>query len=236
MEQTIKQNKINIAGIPAIIWGDESNKVFIHVHGKMSRKEYAENFAVIAEQAGYQTVSFDLPEHGERIDSAQRCDVWNGMQDLNTIADFVFDKWEEVSLFACSLGAYFSLMTYSDRAFSKVMFQSPIVDMKWLVDHMMLWSGVTEAMLEEQKEIETPIDLLRWDYYCYIKEHPVIKWNINTHILYAELDELQNIDCITNFASRFGAKVTVSAGSKHPFMEEGDSDIVNKWIFDTVQA
>ena len=40
-------------------------KVYIHVHGKMSRKEYAEAFAEIAEKKGYQTISFDLPEHGE---------------------------------------------------------------------------------------------------------------------------------------------------------------------------
>jgi hypothetical protein len=31
-----------IDGIPAILWGERSEKIYIHVHGKMSRKEYAE--------------------------------------------------------------------------------------------------------------------------------------------------------------------------------------------------
>ena len=53
-------------------------------------KEYAEKFAEIAEKKGYQTISFDLPEHGERKDSSYRCDIWNGMHDLTVIGDCVF--------------------------------------------------------------------------------------------------------------------------------------------------
>lgn len=79
--------KTQINGIPSIIWGKPSSKVYIHVHGKMSRKEYAEDFARIAEGKGYQTISFDLPEHGERENSDCRCDVWNGTHDLNVIAE-----------------------------------------------------------------------------------------------------------------------------------------------------
>lgn len=230
----MEQQRIEINGIPSIIWGRPSDKVFIHVHGKMSKKEYAESFAVIAEEYGWQTVSFDLPEHGERTERSCRCDVWNGKKDLTAIADYVFGKWPNVSLFACSLGAYFSLQTYSDRRFDKIMFQSPIVDMLWLVEHMMLWSNVTEQMLEEQKEINTPIDVLRWDYYNYIKEHPTTSWHKNTHILYGELDDLQPYECISDFSKKFDAKVTVSYGSKHPFMEQRDSEIVEKWIAETL--
>ena len=57
---------LRIDGIPAILWGAPSDRVYIHVHGKQSRKEYAEEFAVLAEERGYQTLSFDLPRHGER--------------------------------------------------------------------------------------------------------------------------------------------------------------------------
>lgn len=62
----IEVKKLSIGGIPALTWGREADKAYIHVHGKMSRKEFAEDFAVIAEEKGYQTLSFDLPEHGER--------------------------------------------------------------------------------------------------------------------------------------------------------------------------
>lgn len=66
----------------------------------MSRKEYAEAFAEIAEKKGYQTLSFDLPEHGERTDGNDWYDIWNGMHDLNVIADYAFSKWNHVFLYA----------------------------------------------------------------------------------------------------------------------------------------
>ena len=167
----MKTQKFMLGDIPAILWGEDSNRVYVHVHGKMSRKEFAESFAAIAETKGYQTLSFDLPEHGERTDS-ERCDVWNGVADLKTISDYAFANWERVSLYACSIGAYFSLNAYNAMPFEKALFQSPIVDMERLVKNMMLWSGVTEAELESKKEIPSPVDTLRWDYYQYIFSHP----------------------------------------------------------------
>ena len=225
----MQMEKIEIAGIPAILWGDPSDRLYIHVHGKMSRKEYAESFAEIACEKGYQTLSFDLPDHGERIGQC-RCDVWNGMRDLNAVADYAFDKWQHISLYACSLGAYFSLNTYADRPFEKCLFQSPVVDMLWLVEHMMLWSGVTPEQLEREKEIETQIDLLRWDYYQYILAHPVTAWPFPTEILYGELDDLQPETSVRTFADRFHAGLTISKGSRHPFMEPADAPVVRGWL------
>lgn len=43
-------NKIKINDIPAIVWGEKSDKVYLFVHGKMSSKESAEAFAEIAEE------------------------------------------------------------------------------------------------------------------------------------------------------------------------------------------
>jgi len=230
----IKEERIVIGNIPAIIWGNDSNKVFIHVHGKMSKKEYAKQFAIIAETKGYQTISFDLPEHGERVDHSYRCDVWNGQKDLTTIADYAYTKWKTISLFACSLGAYFALNTYTDRVFDQILFQSPIIDMRWLVEHMMLWSCVTEEMLEQKREIDTPIDVLRWDYYQYIKGHPVTNWHEGTQILYGKLDTLQDIECIKDFVKRFHCKLTISENSEHAFMAEQDSKIVNEWLQNSI--
>ena len=64
----MKIERININNIPSIIWGEKSNKVFIAVHGNMSNKE-DEVIKILAEKLvskGYQLLSFDLPEHGER--------------------------------------------------------------------------------------------------------------------------------------------------------------------------
>lgn len=215
--------------IPSILWGEDSNKVYVHVHGKMSRKEYAESFAAIAETKGYQTLSFDLPEHGERTDS-KRCDVWDGVSDLRTISDYAFANWERVSLYACSIGAYFSLNAYNTMPFEKALFQSPIVDMERLVKNMMLWSGVTEAELESKKEVPSPVDTLRWDYYQYIISHPITQWNIPTAILYGGKDNLQPEESVRAFAEKFGCSLTVSENSEHPFMAQSDALIVENWL------
>ena len=225
----MKTQKFMLDDIPAILWGKDSNRVYVHVHGKMSRKEYAESFAAIAETKGYQTLSFDLPEHGERTDS-KRCDVWDGVSDLRTISDYALANWERVRLCACSIGAYFSFNAYNAMPFEKALFQSPIVDMERLVKNMMLWSGVTEAELESKKEIPSPVDTLRWDYYQYIISHPITQWNIPTAILYGGKDNLQPEESVRAFAEKFGCSLTVSENSEHPFMAQSDALIVENWL------
>ena len=62
------KNNFKISNIPAVLWGEKSEKVFIAVHGNISNKEDAV-IQILAEEAnrkGYQVLSFDLPEHGER--------------------------------------------------------------------------------------------------------------------------------------------------------------------------
>lgn len=230
----MKIQSTKISSIPAIIWGEKSDKIYIHVHGKMSCKEQAENFAEIAQKKGYQTLSFDLPEHGERKDSEYRCDIWNGMHDLTVIGNYAFSRWSRVSLFACSLGAYFSLNTYKDRKFINCLFQSPVIDLEYLIEQMFRWFNVTEEKLCSEKEISTPVDLLRWDYYQYVKKHPVKKWNILTSILYGGKDNLQSIEVIQKFAQENGCKLTISQDSEHPFMGKEDVNIVRTWLEENV--
>ena len=228
----MKVEKINIEGIPALVWGEESEKVYLCVHGKMSCKESAEGIAEIAAEKGYQTISFDLPQHGERKDETKRCDIWNGIHDLTVMGEYVFRRWKEVSLYGCSLGAYFSLHAYRDRTFTNCLFQSPILDMESLIRQMFLWFGITEERLAKEKEIDTPIDLMSWDYFQYVLAHPVTKWNSPTHILYGGRDDLQSLAVIEQFAKRFGCDMTLSENSQHPFMEEADFPIVHQWLCD----
>ena len=65
----IKQERTMIDDIPTMIWGEKSSKIFIAMHGNMSNKE-DEVIKILAKEVvskGYQLLSFDLPEHGERI-------------------------------------------------------------------------------------------------------------------------------------------------------------------------
>ena len=230
----MKTQSIKINTIPAIIWGEKSDKIYIHVHGKMSCKEQAESFAQIAEKKGYQTLSFDLPEHGERKDSDYRCDIWNGIHDLTEIGNYAFSRWSDISLFACSLGAYFSLNAYADRKFMNCLFQSPVLDMEYLVQQMFCWFHITEEKLYLEKEIPTPVDLLRWDYYQYIKKHPIEKWDIPTSILYGGKDNLQSVEVIQKFVKAHDCKLTISQNSEHPFMEKEDTETVRRWLLENI--
>ena len=137
--------KFIVEDIPAVLLGEPSDKIYIYVHGKQGYKEYAEAFAKIAEKKGYQTLSFDLLKHGERKGAPEPCDIWQGIKDLEKIAAFTFGKWQNVSLFACSIGAFFALHAYAEKPFKKCLFQSPIIDMPWLIKQMMLWFDVSEA-------------------------------------------------------------------------------------------
>ena len=227
------KERFDLGHIPAILWGEPSDRLYIFVHGKLSRKEAAESFARIAGQKGFQTLSFDLAQHGERKDGAA-LDVFSGVRDLQTAADYAFPRWKRVSLYACSLGAYFSLQTYAERPFEKALFQSPIVDMAFLVSRMMEWFHVTPAQLKEKGVIETPVDPLRWDYYQYILAHPTARWPIPTGILYGGKDNMQSPEVMRAFAQRFHARLTISPDSEHPFMAEGDGKIVEAWLTENV--
>lgn len=226
----MKRERIQIQGIPALVWGDPSGKVWLCVHGKLSSKESAEGLAKIAGEMGYQTICFDLPRHGERKDEPSRCDIWNGIRDLTLVAAYVFTRWQEVNLYACSLGAFFSLHAFSRLPFRKCLFQSPIVDMEYLIRQMMLWFDVSEQRLEREQEVDTPIDVLSWNYWQYVKAHPISRWDIPTAILYAGRDDLQSRDVMDRFVTRFGCTLTVSPDSRHPFMEEADFPVVDRWL------
>ncbi len=228
------KEKIYIESIPAIVWGEKSNKAYIFVHGKMSNKESAEAFAAIAAIKGYQTISFDLPEHGERSDQEYKCNIMNGITNLTQIADYVFSKWEIVSLFGCSLGAFFSLHAYRDKNFENCLFQSPILNMEYLIQQMFIWFNISEEQLRKQGEIPTPVDTMSWLYYMYVKEHPIDKWAAPTHILYGAKDNLQSYKVIDDFASKFNCHLTVSENSEHPFMDESDKIIVETWMNDSI--
>lgn len=230
----INKRKIEIKNIPAILWGESSDKVYIFVHGKMSSKESAHEFAEIAIKRGYQVLSFDLPEHGERKDENYSCNASNGVNDLKTIGTYAQENWKNISLFGCSLGAYFSLLAYKNLPVIKCLFQSPIVDMEYLIDNMFKWFNVTEELLREKKEIFTPIDTLSWDYYCYVKEHPIDKWNIPTSIIYGTEDNLQSRDVIDDFVKRFDSDLTASIGSEHDFHTKEQSQAVIKWLKENI--
>ena len=109
-----KKRTIQIHSIPAIIWGTSSKRLYLYIHGQGGCKEEAEAFANIACRNGWQVLSIDLPEHGDRKSESNSFDPWHIVPELNTIMKFAKGHWEQISLFANSIGAWFSMLSFKD--------------------------------------------------------------------------------------------------------------------------
>ncbi|TQR40547.1 alpha/beta hydrolase [Paenibacillus popilliae] len=227
------KNNLKIENIPAILWGDKSDKLFVVVHGNLSNKE-DDSIIVFAEEAsalGYQVLSFDLPQHGDRKDEPYLCNVQNCVQDLDTIMTYSKSLSNHISLFACSMGAYFSLLAYSHEPLKQCLFLSPVVNMERIINNMMTWFNVSESRLKIEKEIATPIgQTLYWDYYCYVKEHPIVAWNIPTSILYGSEDNLCEFDVVSEFNKRFNCNLQVMENGEHYFHTEEQLQVFRQWL------
>lgn len=229
----IKRN-LKIENIPAILWGDKSDKLFIAVHGNMSNKadDVIVVFAKLATARGYQVLSFDLPQHGDRKDQKNYgCSVQNCVKDLGAIMRYAKSLSDDIGVFACSIGAYFSLLSYSHEPLRQCLFLSPVVDMKRIIDNMMVWFNISENRLKAEKEIKTPIgETLYWEYYSYVKKHPITAWDSPTSILYGSKDNVCEYDVVSEFSKRFGCSLEVMDNGEHYFHTEEQLKFLNKWL------
>ena len=62
----MRPERVQIGGIPALLYGAPAERGYLFLHGQMGRKEEAEAFAQVVCPKGYQVLSIDLPAHGER--------------------------------------------------------------------------------------------------------------------------------------------------------------------------
>ena len=230
----METKRIKINNIPSIIWGEKSSKVFIAIHGNMSNKEdkVIEILANKVTNKGYQLISFDLPEHGERkIDTNYLCKVQNCVNDLKQIIEYAKANYNEINIWACSIGAYFSLLAYKDEDLKQCLFLSPVVNMKIIIENMMLWSNTTEKELNEKQKIKTDFgQTLYWDYYLYVKENPITNWNKKTYILYGNKDNMQNENIIEDFSNEFNCDLTILKNGEHYFHTEEQLKFYNDWL------
>jgi len=220
--------------IPAVLWGQPSSKMLIAVHGNFSNKEdtVITMAAEKAVQKGYQALSFDLPMHGERAKEAYECTHWNCISDLKAVFDFAQSLASDISLFACSMGAYFSLLAYQYFSIKQSLFLSPVVNMERLVDNMMAGFQVSKARLEKEGHISLPTgQALDWDYYRYVKENPIsFDWNMPTSILYGSDDEITEWNELAAFSSKNKATIEVLEHGAHFFHTEEQLRVFNAWI------
>ncbi|MGG5372769.1 alpha/beta hydrolase [Enterococcus sp. AZ196] len=225
----IEQRKIQ--GIPVIRWGEPSKKILLAFHGDQSHKEdtVIRLLAETATKKGYQVWSFDLPEHGERKEEDYELTPQNVVADAQHLLFELEKQAESISLFGCSMGAYFGMLVCQNRKIDQGFFLSPIVDMQELIENMLLWSQRTPADLKREKRIETPVKTVEWDYYSYVVEHP-IKWDIPTNILYGGKDNLTSRATIETFSEAAQSLLTVFEQGEHFFHTAEQLAFYQKWL------
>jgi len=102
-------SKIKIDGIPAILWGEPSNRIIIAAHGSHSSKIY-DCIWVLAEEAtakGYQVLSFDLPQHGERVYETDFIMPDECVRELKIMYSFAVNRKKNSFNFRVQYGSFF---------------------------------------------------------------------------------------------------------------------------------
>lgn len=222
--------EFDINGIHAILYGRNTERVYLFIHGKSGFKEEAEAFAEIVCKREYQVLAVDLPEHGARKSESNFFVPWVVVPELKSIMDYSKGYWKDISLRANSIGAWFSLSAFRHEKFTRCLFVSPVLDMELLIKNMMQWASVTEEMLKEQKQISTNFgETLDWEYFQYAKTHPISEWNSPTAILYAEKDNLTDMNTIDAFVNQYGCRVTVMKNGEHWFHTQEQLKVLRAW-------
>lgn len=193
-------------------------KMVLYVHGKGGSAEEAEHYQDLFPDSD--VIGLDY----------QAQTPWDAKQAFPAAFDALCQGYDEVTLIANSIGAYFSMQTLSEKPISRAFLISPIVDMEQLILNMMHWENITEENLKEKRIIPTKSgETLSWDYLCYVRNHP-INWHIPTYILYGSQDVLTSLEDIKAFSKHISAHLTVMENGEHWFHTNEQMDFLDKWL------
>ena len=220
-----------IQSIPALVWGKASQKVYLYIHGQEGCKEEARLFASLAIRRGWQVLSVDLPEHGERKGESDSFYPWKIVPELVSVMEYAKHRWNKIGLFASSIGAWFSMLSFKQEHLEPGMFVSPVVDIKQLIETMMDWAGVSPERLRREQVIAASFgQTLSWQYREYAEENRISQWQTPTCVLYAGKDNLVGREIVQAFAQKFNAVLTIWEEGEHWFHTEAQLDVLRRWI------
>ncbi|MBE6724638.1 MAG: alpha/beta hydrolase [Ruminococcaceae bacterium] len=154
---------------------------------------------------------------------------WEAGTEIRAAVLDLSERYENLTLIANSIGAFFSLYADLDGLIREAYFISPIVDMERLIAGMMARAGVSEEELCEKGTIRTPEGDLSWEYLSFVRSRPV-HWHVPTRILYGGLDVLTSRESAEEFAERHGASLTVMERGEHWFHTEEQMRFLDAWI------
>lgn len=221
--------KLEVAGIPAVLYGKRSRKVYLYVHGKNGSAAEAARFARTACPAGWQVLAVDLPEHGTRKDSPEKLVPWVVTRELQAVYARMQPVWKHIRVYGVSIGAWLAMQALQTQQPEKALLVSPIVDMEKLILDLMQQAGVTEEQLRTAGEIPTAMgETLSWPYLCWVREHP-LHWHGRTQVLYGDGDALTSRTLIERFRQESGAHLTIMEGGEHWFHTPVQMAVLQTW-------
>ena len=120
----MRAEPFSLGGMPALRWGRPSRRGILYLHGQGGSKAEAAFFGAAAADAGWQTVSVDLPGHGT---GSQRPRLWSpGRWCRSCGAPWrSWGRWDRVGLFGSSLGP--GSACWHIRRLAGALFLSPVV-------------------------------------------------------------------------------------------------------------
>lgn len=155
---------------------------------------------------------------------------WQAKEEFQNYFDSLIPKYTEILLIANSIGAYFSLLSLSEKPIKKALFISPVVDMENVILHMMKRANISEDELRTKRVISTSFgEVLSWEYLCYVRKN-LITWNIPTAILCGKKDDITPLQTMTSFAHNIHADLTVFDRGEHRFHTEEQMNFLDTWL------
>ena len=190
----------------------------IYIHGKYGTAKEAEYYTKFFNEADI--IGFEYTSEYP----------WDFQKELSIFIDNIYTKYKKISIIANSIGAYFIMVSLTNKHIEKAFFISPIVDMEKLITDMMFLENITEEELYEKKEIKTSFgEILSWEYLTFVRKNP-IEWNIPTYILYGEKDNMTSYETILNFVNKTKASLTIMKGGEHWFHTDEQMKFLDNWI------
>lgn len=229
----MKTQLLKINSIPACLYGENKNNVFIAVHGFFSNKqdEIIREFANIVTPKGYSVLSFDLASFGER--TGEKCTISRAISDLTLVLEYAEREFKNVNVFAVSYGAYISLHAFKEKAVKFIML-SPIVNMLKLTQDLMEQNCVTEQQLNGEKEIVKNYQTFYLEDLKFAKKNPSGKIYGDGYIIYGSKDALQSFSLIKDFSDKNKCELFVLQNGEHFFHTKEQLDffksVINKIV------
>ncbi len=193
--------------------------VVIYIHGKGGNSKEVEYYKKFFNDE-YKIIGFDYKSEFPR----------DAKIEFSIFFDTITRNYDDIYLIANSLGAYYSMLSLSDKKIKKAMFISPIVDMEKLILNMMNLTNVSEEELYNKKEIATSFgETLSWEYLSYVRDNPLV-WNVPTDILYAENDNITSLETMTDFVDKTNSRLTIMKNGVHYFHTEEQMNFLDNWF------